>query len=395
VCEAFIKAQETSSKVKTLFSRGKKNKKAGHDDEDEEDAMDEEEERRMFQQSRRGIRNAEEDDDEGGVKDETKREEITDRVMDKLLMNKQAEECDEDFHQSPKFYFGKYYMLMLERLQNRLQEETHKLLSTGSSINISFLSSSPFSSNFNNLVRSLRAHIFLANNLDHLIHFATNLNLLTNFKKLDANFESSLRAAVSHNVEKACEIFVYLNSKWEKWVSLNVSGGGGGLLLSQKSQVLLDNDDITLDEETENAIVADMGSAAGGKKSSKFRFGSLGKKNSIDSSDKVSLKSSGGRTSTASSVFKFPFGDAKKKRKDEFTLMLKETIVVCMKLLVEKESLARIFRERVIDQIGSMLHFFESTGDLRQWIESYNIKIEERVSLSEKVVEAFFCGVLF
>ncbi len=391
VCESYIKSQEATSKVKTLFALGKKDKNGKPNDDDEDDAMDEEEEMRMFQRSRRGNR-AEEytrDDDDDLETTEAKEnsdndENITHQVIERIIRNKAVEDNDEDFQQSPKFYFGKYYMLIMERLQSFLQDETNKLLSTGSSIK--FMSSSPFSNNFNGLIKTLKAHLFLANNLQHLIEFADNLSLLGSFKKIDPNFESSFRAAIDSNTEKACELFVYLNSKWEKVASLNFSGGG--LSASRKSQSFDDEDN----EERDNAL-GEM------KKSSRFRLGSTASstsssKRNSDAFDKISLKSASTRTA-ATSGFKFPFGDSKKKRMDEFTTMLREAIITCIKLLIDKKKLATNFRNRIMNQIGYVLQYFESTGELKQWTDSYSIKAEVNMSLTDKLVETFFSGLVF
>jgi hypothetical protein len=384
VCdETDLKAQDSIQKMKSLFTRASRPSKKSSvaEDEDEDDAMDEEEEMRMMQRMRRGNRGGgggeEAREETNHEENESEKEEIADKVADLLILTRQAEESEEDFLQSSKFYFSKYYMLILERLQNFLEEETNKLLSTGPSINISFLSSSPFSNSFNNLVKAFRAHIFLANNLEHLIQVAEGMNLLSSFKKIDAGFESSFRAVIDSSLDKACELFAYLSAKWTKWVNLNLASG-------QKSHSL--DDDVALDEDH---VTSETSTS---RKSPRFRLPSIvSKRNSADSFDKVSLKSV---KASATSVFKFPFVDSKRKRKEEFTLMLKETIVVCMRVLVEKEGLARVLRIRVLDHVGPMLHYFESTGELRQWIESYSIRTEDQVSLSEKVVGAFFEGVL-
>ena len=99
------------------------------------------------------------------------------------------------------------------------------------------------------------------------------------------------------------------------------------------------------------------------------------------------------RGRSGSSILKFSFGDIKIKRRDELTSMLKETISVCMCLQIEKEDLAKAFRNNVYDNMSDLLEYFESTGELKKMIESYKLDVKENSSLINKMVQAFFSNL--
>lgn len=361
------------------------------EDEGDDDVIDDDEALRNFQQrNRRGKEESkpdDDDDDEVAKTVEPINEDLSNKVIERVFLTKTKEAEAEEFHQSPKYYFAKYYIMLIEKFESFLDDEVSKMCKQESQLS-HLLSSSQFSANFNNHIKSLRAHVFYINNLEHVKQLAVSWKLMQNMKRVNSNFESDLNDKIEAHIQKACLVFDYLSLKWAKLVNLDL-GGASGMLHSQSSK-----EDHEYDELNEMKNLPTRGKPRQGSTSSNGSIvTSLFKKKDQDN---MSMKG----ISSPSSVFsgKFAFGDQKKKRREELVSMLKEIIQVCLKISVEKRNLSQMLKSTVKESIEGVLHYFESTGELKTWIESFSlIHNEERgddVSLSDKLVDKFFTGIL-
>ena len=231
------------------------------------------------------------------------------------------------------------------------------------------------------------------------------MSLLGNFRKIDAYFETDMKANIEESVAKACQIFVYLNHKWIKLMSLSSPAGevlanSGGLFNKRRkssTNALPDNGEENECGESNhiNILQKERGSIKRSEESNSSRSGLSMIKNNARISKRISADTDANRQSlksesSGSSILKFSFGDTKKKRRDELMAMLKETILVCMRLPINKDNLAKVFRDKVYDIMGDLLQHFESTGELKKMIEGYKLDADENSLLTDKMVQAFF-----
>ena len=223
------------------------------------------------------------------------------------------------------------------------------------------------------------------------------MNLLDSFRKIDASFEADLKKNIEESVTKACEVFAYLNNKWLKLMSLSIPANEGpanneGLFDKRRKSSIRAHSD---DGEKNEGCESDQNNILQKKRGSIKRLSLTMFKNNLwpISDDPCADPQSVIRGRSGSSILKFSFGDIKIKRRDELTSMLKETISVCMCLQIEKEDLAKAFRNNVYDNMSDLLEYFESTGELKKMIESYKLDVKENSSLINKMVQAFFSNL--
>ena len=146
-CNSYMDNTERGAKtIKTPFSKNKKNhtnlatSQTSANNDNDEVIEDDDEVLRRFQQSRRSRIKIKEEDDN---KDNT------------------VGENSENLEQSSKFYFYKYYMLLIQKTLYFLHEETAKLTASSQGVHFSLLSSSSFSNNFNGCIKKLQVYVFL------------------------------------------------------------------------------------------------------------------------------------------------------------------------------------------------------------------------------------------
>ncbi len=358
-----LSKKRTKSSTSSTFDADKSH----NDDEnnnEEDDIIDEDEELRNFQRSRRANRNNVMDETEQEQKEKAQEvlekdqmeesEENNNAALIGLIVNKLNEENEmnrEDFSTSSKFYFGKYFILLVEKLVHFLQDETSKICHSKSSS----VSSANYSQNFLTNVKTFKAHIFLANNLEYIYDLCIELSLIQCVHRIDSSFETNLRLLIETSVNKSCDLLEYLNSKWIKYIRLDQP-----LNISESS--------------TTTTISSSRGSV---------------KRRLSTTSTHIDLSKTH-PAPVSSSIFKYSFGDAKKKRRNEFVSMFKEFICLCMRLHVHNDMLREQFQAKCREYLSDSLEYFESNGDLRIFVESYKVKLELDENLSEKLLEIFF-----
>jgi hypothetical protein len=277
------------------------------------------------------------------------------------------QEANEEFEHSPKWHFAKYYLFIADRLESFLNYEANKiglnpqtsnLLANFKPSKASILQTNSLtgSSNFILNLRLFKACVFMVNNLDYIMETVKEMNILNLLKKMNPEFEDKLTSSINNYIEKSCELFNYIDLKWAK---LNATS-------EDKKDGRLENSSST-------------SSASSYKSSSSLSNRSL----SIETLD---FKQQG------SKLFKNPFNDTKKKRKENFFIILKETFEILMRTAIENTNSNETLKSKVVDYFSPIFESLEASGDLIQLAN--NIKLnympDKGVSLKDTILSEVY-----
>lgn len=277
------------------------------------------------------------------------------------------QEANEEFEYSPKWHFAKYYLFIADRLENFLNYEANKiglnpqtsnLLTNFKSSKSSILQTNSLtgSSNFILNLKLFKACIFMVNNLDYIMETVKEMNILNLLKKMNPEFEDKLTSSINNYIEKSCELFNYIDLKWAK---LNATS-------EDKKDGRLENSSST-------------SSASSYKSSSSLSNRSL----SIETLD---FKQQGTK------LFKNPFNDTKKKRKENFFIILKETFEILMRTAIENTNSNETLKSKVVDYFSPIFESLEASGDLIQLANSLKLNYmpDKGVSLKDTILSEVY-----
>ena len=114
-------------------------------------------------------------------------------------------------------HLAKYFSLLIEKLIYFLVEETLKFSSKHLIIlpdSVTYTLRFSKLNEFKDALKSLKIFTFLINNIEHIILFINEMNMMDLFKKINPEFETNLNKNISFNEDKACEVFRFLARKW-------------------------------------------------------------------------------------------------------------------------------------------------------------------------------------
>jgi hypothetical protein len=270
------------------------------------------------------------------------------QLMNQLVVN---DETEDDFLRSIKCHMARYTSHFINRVLKFLNDEALKsigasqsfLFSTTSSITSSLsstfnLTTAGMSNNFITHVKTLKANIFLINNESFMMDFVEkelkSAEVLNKLHSKDTNPLNTLKQNINVYLEKAFDLFNYIESKWTKAVAEGIYAqeefGGAGSGSSSTNQ-------------------------GGGDESTKEN--KLAKRPSV----------------------KYSFMDTKKKRKEEFIRMIRECIDISSKVTIVNEKTNQNFREKVKAVLLPIFCALESTGELAEIaVGTFNVRSSEQ-----------------
>jgi len=116
-------------------------------------------------------------------------------------------------------FVAKYFSLLIESLCYFLTEEAENfckdsvqlILSESVSVALSYCKLGEFKEN----LRSLKAFLFLINNLEYMRKFIEELNLTEVMQKACPELEETIQNKLSESSQKACDVFRFLAKKWQ------------------------------------------------------------------------------------------------------------------------------------------------------------------------------------
>lgn len=124
---------------------------------------------------------------------------------------------------SDRWYLSKYYSLLIEKLDHFLIDctikscESHKFNFISDMSSISFSVSNSFAKH----LKSLKAFIFLVNNLTYVFDKIFDLELINDLKDINSMFEEVMKENIENNILNSLQVFKYLNVKWTKLMAEN------------------------------------------------------------------------------------------------------------------------------------------------------------------------------
>ena len=122
---------------------------------------------------------------------------------------------------SDRWNLTKYYSLLIEKLDNFLIDCTIKSCESHNFNFITDMSTVSFSvsNSFVKHLKSLKAFIFLVNNLAFVFDKIFDLEVINDLKMINSKFEEVMKENIENNILNSIQVFKYLNIKWTKLMS--------------------------------------------------------------------------------------------------------------------------------------------------------------------------------
>ncbi|RNA12578.1 hypothetical protein BpHYR1_009062 [Brachionus plicatilis] len=122
---------------------------------------------------------------------------------------------------SDRWYLSKYHSFLIEKLDHFLIDCTIKSCESNKLDFITPITSVDFSvsNSFVKHLKSLKAFVFLVNNLAFVFDKIFELELIDDLKDINSKFEDVMKENIENNILNSIQVFKYLNVKWSKMIN--------------------------------------------------------------------------------------------------------------------------------------------------------------------------------
>lgn len=119
------------------------------------------------------------------------------------------------------WYLGKYYLMIIQRLEKYLLDESlvaRMVIMNGNTSRFTILGSSQnLPSNFRTELGQMKLNVFLANNFQFIHNFIQQMQLADTMRNFNPDFETEMVGFIESIVDQSSDVF---KSVVEKWKSL-------------------------------------------------------------------------------------------------------------------------------------------------------------------------------
>lgn len=119
------------------------------------------------------------------------------------------------------WYLGKYYLMIIQRLEKYLLDESlvaRMVIMNGNTSRFTILGSSQnLPSNFRTELGQMKLNVFLANNFQFIHNFIQQMQLADTMRNFNPDFETEMIGFIESIVDQSSDVF---KSVVEKWKSL-------------------------------------------------------------------------------------------------------------------------------------------------------------------------------
>lgn len=136
-------------------------------------------------------------------------------------MNKAASVDSQENETELVWYLGKYYLMIIQRLEKYLLDESlvaRMVIMNGNTSRFTILGSSQnLPSNFRTELGQMKLNVFLANNFQFIHNFIQQMQLADTMRNFNPDFETEMIGFIESIVDQSSDVF---KSVVEKWKSL-------------------------------------------------------------------------------------------------------------------------------------------------------------------------------
>ena len=122
------------------------------------------------------------------------------------------------------WYLGKYYLMIIQRLEKYLLDESlvaRMVIMNGNTSRFTILGSSQnLPSNFRAELGQMKLNIFLANNFQFIHNFIQQMQLADTMRNFNPDFETEMVSFIESIVDQSSDVFKLVVEKWKSLPTL-------------------------------------------------------------------------------------------------------------------------------------------------------------------------------